>query len=75
MSDAFFGNSMLLPNKDLDAADQKVDLSAAYNVHPRLKLYTSFENLLNQRYEASFGYPALPITARVGFQLTFGGDQ
>src|SRR5438552_12281838 len=29
MSDAFFGNSMLLPNKDLDAAYAKIDLSAS----------------------------------------------
>jgi vitamin B12 transporter len=74
MSDEFFGNSMLLPNKDLDEAYQKVDLSAGVEVHPRLKVYTSIENLLNQEYEASFGFPALPLTARVGFRLTLGGD-
>ena len=75
LSDEFFGNSMLLPNRDLDAAYQKVDLSGAFAVHPRLKVYTSIENLLNQDYEASFGFPALPITARVGFKLTLGGDK
>ena len=75
LSDEFFGNSMLLPNRDLDKAYQKVDLSGAVNVIPRLKIYTSIENLLDQDYEAAFGFPALPITARVGFKLTLGGDR
>jgi len=75
LSDEFFGKSMLLPNQDLDTACQKVDLSGAVNVIPLLKIYTSIENLLNQDYEASFGFPALPITARVGFRLTLGGDK
>jgi len=75
LSDEFFGNSMLLPNRDLDKAYQKVDLSGAVNVIPRLKIYTSIENLLDQNYEAAFGFPALPITARVGFKLTLGGDR
>ncbi|HTM04150.1 MAG TPA: TonB-dependent receptor plug domain-containing protein [Vicinamibacterales bacterium] len=73
ISDGFFGNSMLLPNKDLDKAYQKVDLSGGVDVHPRLKVYASIENLLNQDYEASFGFPALPITARVGVKITVGG--
>jgi len=75
LSDGFFGNSMLLPNQDLDNAYQKVDLSGSYDILPRLKVYTSIENLLNQDYEASFGFPALPLRARVGFRLTLGGDR
>ena len=75
LSDGFFGNSMLLPNKDLDKAYQKVDLSGSYDIIPRLRVYTSIENLLNQDYEASFGFPSLPLRARVGFKLTLGGDK
>jgi iron complex outermembrane receptor protein/vitamin B12 transporter len=74
ISDAFFDNSMLLPNQDLADSYQKIDLSGAVQVHPRLKVYTSNENLLNQKYEASFGFPALPITGRVGVKITLGGD-
>ena len=74
LSDAFFGNSMLLPNKDLEAAYQKVDLGGAYQVHPRLKLFVSSENLLDKKYEASFGFPALPRTVRVGVAVSIGGD-
>jgi iron complex outermembrane receptor protein/vitamin B12 transporter len=74
LTDQFFGNSLLLPNRDLDAAYQKVDLSGAYQLHPRLRAYASIENLLDKQYQASFGFPALPLTARIGFKVTFGGD-
>src|SRR5262249_41099140 len=71
--DGFFGNTMLLPNRNLDSAYQKLDLSASYAVRPSLALYTSIENLLSQRYDAAFGFPALPFTIRSGVRFTFGG--
>lgn len=74
LSDAFFGSSMLLPNRDLDAAYQKVDVSGAYRVHPRLRAYVTIDNVLNRDYDAVFGYPALPITARAGVRVIVGGD-
>jgi iron complex outermembrane receptor protein/vitamin B12 transporter len=74
LSDGFFGNSMLLPNRGLVAAYQKVDLSGSYQVHPRLRGYVSVENLLDQAYSAAFGYPSLPLTVRVGARITLGGD-
>jgi vitamin B12 transporter len=73
-SDQFFGNSLLLPNRDLDPAYQKLDLSASYRVHPRVSVYTSIENLLDQQYNASFGFPSLPRAARVGARVTLGGE-
>jgi vitamin B12 transporter len=75
ISDAFFGNSMLLPNQDLAFGYEKIDLSAAYRVHRRLRGYISIENLLDEEYEPTFGFPALPLTARVGFRLSLGGAQ
>jgi vitamin B12 transporter len=75
LSDASFGNSMLLPNRDLDAAYQKVDLSGSYRFHPRLRGYLIIENVANQSYEAAFGFPALPRSARVGLTVTLGGDR
>lgn len=74
LTDQYFGNSLLLPNHDLDAAYQKVDLSAAYLFHRRLRGYVRIENLLDRKYEEAFGYPALPLTARVGFKLLLGGS-
>jgi len=75
LSDGFFGNSMLLPNQDLDPAYQKVDLSVSYRVHPQAKVFTSIENLFDKDYEAAFGFPSLPFAIRVGVTVTFGGDR
>lgn len=74
LSDAYFGNSLLLPNHDLDAAYQKIDLSASYQIHPRLRWSVSIENLLDQHYEAIFGFPSLPLSVRTGLTLKLGGD-
>lgn len=74
LSDEFFGNSLLLPNAGLEPSYQKVDLSAAYRAHRRLKVYVSIENLLDRDYQASFGFPALPLTARFGAAVNLGGD-
>ena len=75
LSDEFFGNSMLLPNQDLSAGYQKIDLSASYRVHRQAQIVTSIENLFDQEYEAAFGFPSLPFTIRAGVAVTFGGDR
>jgi iron complex outermembrane receptor protein/vitamin B12 transporter len=72
--DGFFGNSMLLPNQDLDPAYQKIDLSGAYRAHPRLRLYASIENLFDQDYAAAYGFPSLPFAIRAGVTLSVGGE-
>jgi vitamin B12 transporter len=74
LTDGYGGNSMLLPNHDLDAAYQKVDLGGSYRIHPRLRWTVSFENVLDQRYEAAFGFPALGRAARTGVTVILGGD-
>ncbi len=75
LTDEFFGNSLLLPNQDLDPAYQKVDLSVSYRVLPQAKVFTSIENLFNKEYEAAFGFPSLPFAIRAGVTVTFGGDR
>ena len=75
LSDGFFGNSLLLPNQDLDPSYQKIDLSASYRLHQRFKVYTSIENLLNQDYAAAYGFPSLPATIRAGVFVNVGGDR
>jgi iron complex outermembrane receptor protein/vitamin B12 transporter len=72
-SDAFFGNSGLLPNQDLNDSYQKIDLSGSYRIHPRVKWYATIENLLDQDYQAAFSFPALPRTVRTGVTLNVGG--
>ena len=71
--DGFFGNSMLLPNHDLDSGYAKVDVSATADLVPAIKVFLAIENVLDQRYAPAFGFPALGRTARVGVTLVLGG--
>jgi iron complex outermembrane receptor protein/vitamin B12 transporter len=73
LDDPYFGYSMLLPNHDLEDRYQKVDLSGGYRVHRSIRWYMTVENLLNQEYEASGGFPALPVSVRTGVTIGFGG--
>jgi len=74
LSDAFFGTSMLLPNRDLNGRYQKLDLSGAYRLHRRFTWYVSIENLLNQDYQATLGFPGLSRSIRTGMTVALGGD-
>lgn len=74
LDDEYFGYSMLLPNQDLEAAYQKIDLSAGYRVNRHLRGFASIENLLDKTYQASFGFPSLGIAARAGVTVSLGGD-
>jgi iron complex outermembrane receptor protein/vitamin B12 transporter len=75
LTDGFFGNSMLLPNRDLDPAYQKFDISGSYRIHPRLRWYLALENAFDQKFEPVAGFPALPRSIRTGVAVTLGGDQ
>jgi iron complex outermembrane receptor protein/vitamin B12 transporter len=75
LTDAASGTSLLLPNHNLAPGYGKVDASGAYLLHPRLRLYVSVENVVNARYEAALGFPALPRAVRAGLSVTLGGDR
>jgi iron complex outermembrane receptor protein/vitamin B12 transporter len=72
--DTDFGNTLLLPNRNLDSAYQKIDLYASYQIAKHLTAYTAMQNVLNQSYQEVYGYPALPFTVRAGMKFTFGGE-
>ena len=74
LSDAFFGTSLLLPNHDVNGGYQKIDLSGRYTINPAVTLFSSIENLLNQRYTAAFGFPSLPLAFRAGIKFRVGRD-
>jgi vitamin B12 transporter len=73
-SDINFGNTLLLPNRNLDPAYQKLDLYGSFRITHRVSAYATMENLLNQHYYESFGFPALPFTVRSGMEFRFGGE-
>ncbi len=74
LTDGFFGNSLLLPNRNLNAGYQKIDLSGRYTINPAVTLVASIENLLNEHYTAAFGYPSLPLAFRAGIKFRIGRD-
>ena len=67
--DAFGGNSLLLPNRNLDHGYAKLDLGWSIQVFHWMDLYTETENLTNNQHIAPIGYPSLPITVRSGLRL------
>jgi iron complex outermembrane receptor protein/vitamin B12 transporter len=72
--DANGGLSMLLPNRNLDGAYQKLDLTTSYQAKRNVAVEGNFQNLLSEHYSEAFGYPSLPFTFRLGFKFTFGGE-
>ncbi len=74
LQDQNYGTTLLLPNRNLDPAYQRLDMFGSIRIARRVSAYASMENLLNQRYYESFGYPALPFTIRSGVEFKFGGE-
>lgn len=72
--DANGETSLLLPNRNLDGAYQRLDLTTDYQASPYVAINTSFQNLLSEQYSAAFGYPSLPFTFRAGLKFTLGGE-
>jgi iron complex outermembrane receptor protein/vitamin B12 transporter len=68
------GNTLLLPNRDLDFGYAKLDANLSVVATRRLTLYTQLENLLSQQHIGPIGYPALPFTVRGGLKYRFGGE-
>ena len=72
--DANGGLSMLLPNRNLDGAYQKLDLTTSYQATRNVAVLGSFQNLLSEHYSEAFGFPSLPFTFRMGIKFTVGGE-
>jgi iron complex outermembrane receptor protein/vitamin B12 transporter len=72
--DANYGNTMLLPNRNLDAAYQNLSLAASYQAGRHIAVEGNFQNLLCEHYSEAFGFPSLPFTFRMGLKFTLGGN-
>ncbi len=68
------GDSLLLPNRNLDPAYQRLELGGGYQISRRVNIYTDIQNLLSEHYFEAFGYPSLPLTFRSGIKFNFGGE-
>jgi iron complex outermembrane receptor protein/vitamin B12 transporter len=70
--DLFGGNSLLLPNRNLDHGYAKVDLGGSYGLTKWLGIYGQGENLTGNRHVAPIGFPSLPANVRLGLKLQWG---
>ena len=67
------GNSLLLPNHNLDYSYQRFNLGVNYQINSWLNLYTQTNNIFNQSHIAPIGYPSLPINFQSGIKVALGG--
>jgi iron complex outermembrane receptor protein/vitamin B12 transporter len=70
--DANDGNSLLLPNRNLDYGYAKLDLGGSFQLFSWMDIYAQAENLLDNQHIAPIGYPSLPFTVRTGLRLRWG---
>jgi iron complex outermembrane receptor protein/vitamin B12 transporter len=68
------GDTLVLPNRDLDFGYAKLDANLSYAVKRRVTLFAQLDNLLGQQHIGPIGYPALPFTVRAGLKVRLWGD-
>ncbi|MGA8940030.1 MAG: TonB-dependent receptor, partial [Acidobacteriaceae bacterium] len=68
------GNTLLLPNRNLDFGYVKLDMSVTYALKHGFTYFAQFSNLLNDQHIGPIGYPGLPLTFQTGLKLRLGGD-
>jgi vitamin B12 transporter len=73
-NDRNHGNTLLLPNRNLDFAYAKLDLNAVFTATSHITLFTQLDNLLGQQHIGPIGYPGLPFTIRAGMKFRIGGN-
>ncbi len=68
------GNTLLLPNYNLDFGYAKLDMNAMFKATRHIAIFTQLDNLLGQQHIGPIGYPGLPFTIRAGMRIRIGGD-
>ncbi len=69
------GNTLLLPNRNLDFGYTKLDMNVNFALKHGFYYFVQFDNLLNDQHIGPIGYPALPLTFRSGLELRLGGKR
>jgi vitamin B12 transporter len=72
--DTVDGNSLLLPNRDLDFGYTRLDLGGTYTLKRNITIFAQVNNLANNQHIGPIGYPGLPLTVRAGLKVRLGGD-
>ncbi|HTH53045.1 MAG TPA: TonB-dependent receptor [Edaphobacter sp.] len=68
------GNTLLLPNRNLDYGFSKLDAYGTYTATHNVTVFAELSNLLSQQHIAPIGFPSLPFTFRAGLKVRLGGD-
>jgi len=71
-SDLNGGNSLLLPNRNLDHGYAKLDIGGSAPITKWLAIYAQLDNLLSQQHISPIGYTSLPFSIRTGLRFTLG---
>jgi iron complex outermembrane receptor protein/vitamin B12 transporter len=71
-ADATGGNSLLLPNRNLDRGYAKLDLGGSYKLFSWMSIYAQAENLTDNLHIAPIGYRSLPFNFRTGLRVEWG---
>lgn len=66
------GDSLLLPNRNLDQGYAKIDLGGSYQFRSWAAIYAQADNLTNNQHIAPIGYVSLPMGVRCGLRLQWG---
>jgi iron complex outermembrane receptor protein/vitamin B12 transporter len=66
------GNSLLLPNRNLDSGYAKIDLGGSFQLLKWLGIYAQAQNLTSSQHIAPIGYPSLPFNFRAGLKIQWG---
>jgi vitamin B12 transporter len=71
-SDLEGGNTLLLPNRNLDFGYVKLDIGGTYKWKHGLTYFAQINNVLNDQHIGPIGFPGLPLTFRTGLKLHLG---
>ncbi|HEV2137117.1 MAG TPA: TonB-dependent receptor [Terracidiphilus sp.] len=71
-ADANGGNSLLLPNRNLDRAFAQLDLGGSYKISSWIDIFAQANNLASDRHIAPIGYVSLPMNVRAGLRVRWG---
>jgi vitamin B12 transporter len=71
-ADANGGNSLLLPNRNLDRGYAQLDLGGSFKLVSWADIFAQVNNLDSDRHIAPIGYVSLPMNVRAGLRFQWG---
>ncbi len=71
-SDIEQGNSLLLPNRNLDPSFAKLDFGGSYQLLSWVGIYAQLNNITSNQHIAPIGFLSLPFNFRTGLRFAIG---